>query len=308
MTSLALLAALVLQHYAELPRREEIEDALSRAADRLRESLDAGQVHHGALAWCAFALPAPLVALALERLFHPLNAVLSLVFEIGILYVAIEFKPTVDHLGRIRHELHHERLDDARMLLSRWHVSADPAADVNELSRLSIEQALLRFHRRFSAPVFWFAILPGTSGALLYMATCLLGIRWGSQDRTDAGGFGRWARIAFDVLDWLPLRVTALGFAVAGNFEDAVFCWRTQARPWNAPHEGAVLAAGAGALGVRLGEPLHVVGAVQYRPELGVEETTDPDHLQSAEGLMWRAAALWVGLLILMNVAAWFGD
>ena len=308
MTSLALLAALVLQHYIELPRREEIVTILRRAADRLRESLDAGQVHHGALAWCAFALPAPLVLLAVERLLHPLSPLLSLALEIGVLYLVLEFKPTVDQLNRIRHELHHGRNEEARALLAEWDVAADPGADVNELCRISIEQALLRFHRRLSAPIFWFVLLPGTSGALLYFMAFLLWSRWGGPERATGEGFGKWPRFAFDILDWLPLRMTALAFAIAGNFEDAVFCWRTQARGWNDAHEGAILASGAGALGVRLGEPLHVVGTAQYRPELGLEETADPDHLQSAEGLLWRATALWAVVLLLVNLAAWFGD
>jgi len=308
MTSLALLAALVLQHYFELPRRDELMAGLRRAADRLRESLDAGQMHHGSLAWCAFVLPAPLVALAVERLLHPLSPLLSLALEAGVLYFIIEFKPLVDRLGRIRNELQHDRADEARTLLAEWGVSADAGADVNELCRISIEQALLHFHRRLSAPVFWFAVLPGTSGALLYFAANLLWSRWAGPDRTGGQGFGYWTRLAFDVLDWIPLRATALAFAIAGNFEDAVFCWRTQARAWNDPHEAPVLASGAGALGVRLGEPVHVIGTAQFRPELGLEEAADPDHLQSAEGLLWRAVALWVVLLLLVTLSAWFGD
>ena len=55
--------------------------------------------------------------------------------------------------------------------------------------------------------------------------------------------------------------LTALTFAVVGNFEDAVYCWRSQALAWSTRTQGVILAAGAGALGVRLGDTLHQYGS-----------------------------------------------
>ena len=40
----------------------------------------------------------------------------------------------------------------------------------------------------------------------------------------------------------MPARVTAASFAIAGNFEDAAYCWRTQAGSWGRGGEGVVLA------------------------------------------------------------------
>ena len=72
----------------------------------------------------------------------------------------------------------------------------------------------------------------------------------------DERDFGWFAARAFHAIDWIPQRVTAFAFAVVGNFEDALYCWRSQAGQWMRPEEGIVLASGAGALGVRLGEPI----------------------------------------------------
>jgi cobalamin biosynthesis protein CobD/CbiB len=67
-----------------------------------------------------------------------------------------------------------------------------------------------------------------------------------------------------------PARLTALSFAIVGDFEDAIYCWRTQAKTWAAEaggeHAGIVLASGAGALGVLLGGSVPVVGG---EPESG---------------------------------------
>jgi hypothetical protein len=80
---------------------------------------------------------------------------------------------------------------------------------------------------------------------------------WGGRSEIEFGEFGAFSRQAFDLIDWLPVRVTAASFAVVGDFEDAVHCWRTQAVRWPEAGSGILLASGAGALGVRLGMPVH---------------------------------------------------
>jgi cobalamin biosynthesis protein CobD/CbiB len=120
--------------------------------------------------------------------------------------------------------------------------------------------------------------------------------------------FGAPARDLLWLLDWIPARLTALSFAVVGDFEDAVYCWRTQAREWanqdGGVHAGIVLASGAGALGVTIGGPLAVLGGEPLqRPELGVGEAADVDVLPSAAGLVWRALVLWLLLMLLLTLA-----
>jgi len=82
------------------------------------------------------------------------------------------------------------------------------------------------------------------------------------------GEFGSFARQAFYWLEWLPIRLTAATFAIVGDFEDTVYCWRTQAASWPDSEAGILLASGAGALGVRLGMPIPQGGLPLDRPEL----------------------------------------
>ena len=65
------------------------------------------------------------------------------------------------------------------------------------------------------------------------------------------------------------------------------------------PEEGIILASGAGALGVRLGEPVPRAGAFVPRPALGLGELAREDALASLEGLLWRALVLWAIVLLL---------
>src|SRR5260363_364075 len=52
-----------------------------------------------------------------------------------------------------------------------------------------------------------------------------------------SASFSRFAQRAFYWIDWLPARLTAFGFAVVGNFEDAVHTWRTLRQPWIAAND-----------------------------------------------------------------------
>ncbi|MBS0320506.1 MAG: CobD/CbiB family protein, partial [Proteobacteria bacterium] len=100
----------------------------------------------------------------------------------------------------------------------------------------------------------------------------------------------------------------ALSFAVVGDFEDAVACWRTQPAQWaneeGGTTAGILLAAGGGALGVQLGGPLPgPTGEREFRPEMGMGEIVEPELLPSAIGLVWRALVLWLGVILLATVA-----
>jgi adenosylcobinamide-phosphate synthase len=110
------------------------------------------------------------------------------------------------------------------------------------------------------------------------------------------------------LLDWIPVRLTALSFAVVGDFEDAVACWRTQASRW-AQQDGGMaigilLASGGGALGIQLGGMLPTLtGDPDVRPDLGIGDPVEPDVLPSAVGLAWRALVLWLLLILLLTLA-----
>jgi adenosylcobinamide-phosphate synthase len=125
--------------------------------------------------------------------------------------------------------------------------------------------------------------------------------RWSESASPGLERFSQFAHSAFAALDWLPSRITAAAFAVVGDFEDAVYCWRTQAASWPDRALGTVLSSGAGAIGVRVGMPIAIGGKVLDRPPLGLGDPADAGHLDSLVGLVWRTLVMW--LLVLMLVA-----
>lgn len=104
----------------------------------------------------------------------------------------------------------------------------------------------------------------------------------------------------FVKVDHVPARLTAFGFAVVGNFEEAVNGWRRDASLWKHANEGIILAAAAGAVGVRLGgqgaDASEAEGSTPgVQPQLG--------HLQSMVGLVWRSVILWLLMVALLTLA-----
>lgn len=309
MTFMSLLAALLLEQLRPLPDRARVGKPLRSVFDFIEHHLNAGEHHHGVMAWLLTVLP--LIALSLV-VYYALNAVsfvLAWAWNVLVLYLTMGFRQFSHHFTDIHRALAAGDLPRARALMGAWR--GRPADDLNstEIARLAIEEALTASHHHVFGVLCWFAVLPGPAGALLYRLTLLLKTQWGAA-ATANRGFGHFALQAAHWIDWVPLRLTAIGFAVVGNFEDAVYCWRNQAARWRDPEMGIVLASGAGAIGVTLGKPLRDgIGpagvAIDDRIEIGSGLEADAAFLSSTVGLVWRALVLWMLLLAMLAVASW---
>jgi adenosylcobinamide-phosphate synthase len=156
------------------------------------------------------------------------------------------------------------------------------------------------------APLVWFFIL-GPAGPALYRLALFADDYWQVHGEDESFRFSEFSRQALWLIDWLPLRITAIAFAVTGDFEDAVFCWRTQASAWSNSEEGILLASGGGALGVRLGLPFQDGFGIEDRPEMGLGDDADADFMQSTVGLVWRTLVLCLLIVALIWIAGWIG-
>jgi len=301
-TFLSLLAALLLEQVRPLRQANPVYGAFERYAAALERQLNAGQYYHGVVAWLLAVLPVVAVTVLVYYLLAAVSPILAWCWNIAVLYLTMGFRQFSHYFREIAHALREGDVTTAREYLGRWR--GEPADELTpaEVARVSIELALAGSHRHVFGPIAAFVVL-GPAGAIVYRLGAILAATWGTRVDAESVEFGIFARRFFFWYDWLPARVSAASFAIVGNFEDAVYCWRTQAPSWSAAVPGILLASGGGALGVRLGDALHQGGGVQFRPELGLGDEADVDYMQSTIGLIWRALVLCMFLVFVVTVA-----
>lgn len=124
-------------------------------------------------------------------------------------------------------------------------------------------------HRIFSV-VFWFVVL-GPAGAWASRVADLCRRR--APSGPGQGPVAQGVEVLYGLLAWIPARLLALSYAVAGSFEDAVSDWRDYYRRATAgffrASEEIVAAAGVGAIRSRYPQA-DVVGRVRAARRLVV--------------------------------------
>ncbi|MGB7481509.1 MAG: CobD/CbiB family protein [Burkholderiaceae bacterium] len=318
MTFISILFALLIEQLKPLRADNPVYAGVKALARRMENWFNAGQARHGAVAWfammAALVLPTALVYWLCARI-SPLAALL---WNILIVYLTLGFRHYSHYFSSIQLALGSGDEVTARALLADWTRQDTAGLDVSEISRLAVEKALITTHRNVFGVFFWFLVPFGPACAVLYRVAEYLARAWNEPDHLRHEAFGDFAARAFYWIDWIPARLTATAFAVVGNFEDAIYAWRNFAGRWSDEAIGIILAAGGGAMGVRLGES--AASAPEVLPAdaatvdsmalegdglPGAEPT--PRALQSTVGLVWRALLLWMFLLLLLSIAVWVG-
>ena len=305
MTLFSLIFALLLERWRSSGHCNRAVVIFLSYADALGRYFNTGVRHHGIDAWFAAVLPIVVAVGWIYYFLYSLSPILACAWNVVILYFTMGFRQLNESFTEVKVALKNGDVLLARRLLKALSGRVTERDDLSsqQIARVAIEIGLIYSHRYLFAIIICFVVLPGPLGPVLYRIADLLNERWGG--RTDA--LGAFAEKAFEIIDWLPARCTAMSFAIAGNFEDAVYCWRAQAASWTNQNQGIILASGAGALGVCLGDSLREPHGEFYRPELGVGEEADMDFMQSTTGLVWRSLVLWLLLLLLLEIASWAG-
>jgi adenosylcobinamide-phosphate synthase len=325
MSFFAILFALLIEQLKPLPRGNVVHDALTGWMHWTGRNFDAGRDHHAWVVWAVTAAVPALVAWGVHAVLGHYSVLLALLWDVAVLYLTLGFRQFSHYFTDIRDALERDDEARARQLLSEWrHLDASELPRT-ELLRHVIEHSLLAAHRHVFGVFFWFVLLSsfgfGPAGAVLYRMAEFASRYWAFKSRTiDAPVNTRLMDLSqqlFNLLDHVPARLTAFGFAVVGNFEEAVTCWRRDAGLWKHPNEGIILAAAAGAVGVQLGGGA-APGVTPDRsktfdagaaPEAMVAEGStpglppEPGHLRSIVGLVWRSVVLWMLLLALLSLA-----
>lgn len=306
MTLLALIAALLVEQARALSTANPVYRGFRAYARFIDRTFNAGTYQQGTLAW--FCIVAPIVGAVMVVcvVLNRFSAVSLFVFDVIVLYLTMGFRQFSHAYSDTLASLRVGDLDRARSNIAGWTGRPAEQLEATDIARIAIERGLCSAHRHVFGVIAWFVVF-GAAGAVLYRLAAMLRDHWGAREEGDETRFGTFSKATFDVCDWVPARITAVSFAVVGDFEDALYCWRTQAQSWPDASEGVVLASGAGALGVRLGASLGGADPQEPRSELGMGDDADAELMTSAIGLIWRALVLWFFVLLLVSAASWFG-
>ena len=148
--------------------------------------------------------------------------------------------------------------------------------------------------QRLMAPIFWFVAF-GAVGAAAYRAIVLLAERLQREECPVV--MKRHSDEMRHIADWAPARITAAGYAIAGNFDAVAHAWRTFSyTPGEATlDEAAHLLAQTG------------LAALDTFPDNMDELAADPDEavdisllppvVEDALALVWRSLAMWVTVI-----------
>jgi len=306
MSLFAIVVALLLEQVRPLRVDKWLLGPLARISGWFEDKFNDGRAGSGRIAWLLMMGALVGATWLVDTALAGLHPILAFAFSLLVLYLTMGVRHQSHYFTDIHVALRLGDLVRARELLGEWRGTSCEDADEAEIVRLAIEQSLVAAHRNVYAVIFWFLVLPGPTGAVLYRVASYLEEKWG-HGRTShpAGDFGSAASKFFGWIDWLPVRVTAFSFSVVGNFEDALLCWRTQASQWKGYSSGILLSSGGGALGVRLGLPYKETGRTIDRPEMGCGEDARVEFMQGTVGLIWRALCLCLLVLVLLRIAGW---
>ncbi|HEY0489227.1 MAG TPA: CobD/CbiB family protein [Telluria sp.] len=319
MTFLSILCALLIEQLKPLRADNMIYAEIKSFAMRIEHWFNAGDASHGRLGWflvmAALLVPATAIYVALIQ-YGLIFAAFA--FNVLIVYLTLGFRHYSHYFTSIQLALNSGDEASARTLLAEWARIDTVGMETSEIIRIAVEKALVTTHRNVFGVFFWFLMPLGPAGAIMYRVSEYLARAWNEPEHMRNEAFGQFASKAFYWIDWIPARLTAIAFAVVGNFEDAIYAWRNFAHRWTDEARGIILAAGGGAMGVRLGTPQEnaakllpldaaLVDATDNEDDILPGEEPNLRALQSTVGLVWRALLLWMMLLLLASSAAWLG-
>jgi adenosylcobinamide-phosphate synthase len=315
MSFFSILAALLLEQVRPMKQGGWWQRLMQRWMIWAVRNIDAGQAAQAWLLWLVVAIvPTISVVVIYWTLWFSSWWLLALFFNIFILYLTLGFRQFSHHFTGIRDALDVGDETLARHLLSEWRHMDASHLPRSEILRLVIEESVLAAHRHVFGVLIWFSLMAliglGPAGALFYRLTdwaTHAWPRWVDEKKLPISpAVVKTAAQAWQAVDWLPARATALTFAVVGNFEEAIYSWRHEAERYDFNNQSIIMAATAGALGASL-QPLSPAISGEDDALSPMEHPPEFAHLRSVVGLVWRSVVMWMVLIALLTLARLLG-
>ena len=308
MSFLTLLIALMLEQARAVQSGHPVHGWMLSWVEWVRRHFDAGQASHASGAWALAVLLPALLSAVVFWVLSWVAVPLAWVWVVGVLYLAMGFRQFSHHFTEIRDALAQGDEDAARTELARWLSIETHRLTRHQLIALTMQNGVVAAHRHVLGVIVCFALLAalglGPAGAVLYRLAQLVGQRWvkPAADGLVGVSTASLAERAWAAIDWLPVRMSALCFAVVGHFEESLSRWRAPTDSTIPSNDAVLLAAAGGAMAVEWRDPGQAMG-LDGEPVVVTELKVA--HLASTVALMWRSVVLWFFVLALLTLASW---
>ncbi|MBL7170496.1 MAG: cobalamin biosynthesis protein CobD [Candidatus Omnitrophica bacterium] len=247
-----------------------------------------------------------LVTLGICFFSFKIHKFFGLALNIILGYTTISVKSLLDAAAKVKKELLQKNLSRARIKLS--HIVA---RDTNNLSEKNVIRAVVETVAEnttdgITAPLFYLAF-GGVPLAMAYKAINTLDSMIGYQDKRYIK-FGRAAAIVDEVVNFIPSRISALGFVISSWFSG--LCVRKGFRfisrcalKVNTLNSTITEGVVASILGVRLGGVNYYKGKKILKPYLGEgKRALEIDDINRASKLAFLTSLIFAVIVLLIKI------
>ena len=177
-------------------------------------------------------------------------------------------------------------------LLVLWYCLDARTLQTDSIDQKTPRQLLVSSYRRIFPVIFWLLIL-GTVGVVLYALVVSLRIYLEQKKQADADkviGLKAAGKLE-GVLDWIPLRLLGLTYALVSNFMPTFKVW----------YQGLVTGIS------HAGEETAECGLVALGLETHSEEPATVEQVKLIDSLIDRSLLVWLVVIALFTIGTWLG-
>ncbi len=252
--------------------------------DWVRHQLDSSRVGDGPVV--VITILAPLL-FAIGLVSAMLGGVWTLLdFAFSVLVLSLSLGPAdpirqaQDYLDALNANDADEAKSHASILLGR-EVDENPVLVAEDVK----STLLIKTCSGIIGVFVWFIIL-GPIGAAMFRFSCLLNERFDDVQT----GFAKSVNDLYNILMWVPARITVLCFAVIGNFVDVIQSLKKVSDLWQVDSDALLSETGIGAL---------------HEADLSDDETVNKKHVHDCLLLVKRTVLAFLTFLAIIVIVSW---
>ena len=291
MSLIAILLGLLAESFWNGVEQLRRYDWFDRYIEAVLPRLEKWQLPEGPLTVLAIAFPLIFAVWLAEAMLAGVWSGFAYLFGIAVLIFCLGpqdlNRQAQEYLDAIEREDEEEAKRLACVILGYACDKDDAPLQTEENVR---EAILTQVVDRLLGIFFWFVVL-GPLGAVLFRVSHLL--QQHSINGTNA--FAKAAERLYQIVYWLPARLCVIGYALAGNFVDAMSYWNSPADLWQRESRDLLVASGVGSLRQDM----------RFTSDKWIEDQDLSIGVSHALALIKRTVIVWLVVLALLTLAGW---